>query len=496
MTSPRVRHTVRRAPRAKTFVHSSASTRERGYAVQSASGWWADLAGEQTPELRWPESVNVFDDMVRQDAQASSVLSAIATPIMRTPWRVDGTGCRDEVTEQIAADLGLPIAGEAKRVPAARTRGRFSWTEHLSVVVPEHLQFGHSVFEQLYWAPRPVSDGGDGMYHLRKLGHRPPRTIAGWDVAPDGGLRGIWQHGGFGFTTATGSFRAFAPAVLSVDRLVVYTNRRKGGNWVGESVLRPAYKNVMLKDRFLRVDAMVVERNGLGIPTHTAADNTEAALDAGLDIVERVQAGDNSGVSLSKDAKFELTGVTGTLPNILEKVKYHDEQISRSVLAHFLNLGQQTGSWALGTTFADFFTLSIQAIAEQIRETATRHIIEDIVDINWGPDEPAPRLVFDEIGSRQSSILSAIASLVSTGVLHPDEDLEKFVRSTLELPPASEDALAASSTGTGEESGAGVNDAQAARNAAETVQKVYLGVDKVITRDEARAIVNRAGGAL
>lgn len=424
---------------------SSAATRERGYAVTGPTSWWTDLTNERTPALQWPMSIDVFEDMVRQDAQVSSVLSAIATPIMRTGWRIDGTGCRPEVVAHVAADLGLPISGEGGAAPATRTRGRFSWTEHLSTLVPDHLQYGHAVFEQIYYRPRSIEDGGDGLFHLRKLGYRPARTIAEWRVAPDGGLIGITQYSALSPLGTLVGFGSKPGNELDVSRLVVYTNRRKGANWVGESVLRPAYKNVLLKDQFLRVDAQVVERNGLGIPVYNAATDEPGEIDAGLDIATQVRSGDDSGVSLRKDASFKLMGVEGTLPNILEKIKYHDEQISRSVLAHFLNLGSQTGSWALGTTFADFFTLSIQAVAENIRETATRHIVEDLVDINYGPEEPAPKVVFDEIGSRQGAILTAISSLISSGAIRPDEDLERFIRSTLELPPAS-DALLATDT--------------------------------------------------
>ena len=417
------------------FVPSSAATRERGYSTPSTGAFWDDITNERTPELRWPLSVEVYEDMPRQDAQVSSVLAAIATPIMRTGWRIDGTGCRPEVVQHVAADLGLPIVGEETTPPEARTRGRFSWTDHLATAVPDHLQFGHAVFEQVYYPIRPVELGGDGLYHLRKLGYRPARTIAAWKVAPDGGLIGITQYA---TVSAAGTLMGFVSATgneLPVSRLVVYTHKRKGSNWIGESVLRPAYKNVVLKDRLLRIDTMVAERNGLGLPVHTAGEDTEEAIDAGLEIASAVRAGDDSGVSLQKGATFELKGVSGTLPNLLEKIKYHDEQISRSALQHFLNLGSQTGSWALGTTFADFFTLSIQATAEGIRETAQRHIIEDLVDINYGENEPAPKIVFDEIGSRQESILNAISSLISSGVLHPDEDLEKWTRATLGIPP-------------------------------------------------------------
>lgn len=41
-----------------------------------------------------------------------------------------------------------------------------------------------------------------------------------------------------------------------------------------------------------------------------------------------------------------------------------------------------------------------------------------------------------------------------------------------------------------------MSDAERARFAAETVQKIYLGVGPVIDKDEARAIVARAGADL
>lgn len=41
-----------------------------------------------------------------------------------------------------------------------------------------------------------------------------------------------------------------------------------------------------------------------------------------------------------------------------------------------------------------------------------------------------------------------------------------------------------------------MSDAERARFAAETVQKVYLGVGPVLDKNEARTIVSRAGGDL
>lgn len=401
------------------------AVRERGYTTQQTSGFWGvpDL-DEQTPELRWPASIDVFDAMSRQDAQVSSVFRAVTSPIMRTQWRIDGTGCRPEVTRLVATDLGLPIVGEGNDVPAVRTRDRFSWPRHLRLALLM-LRYGHSYFEQLYRI-----DEGDGLAHLRKLGWRPPKTIANFNVARDGGLVSIEQYN---YAGAAGSI------TLPISRLVAYVHDQEGGNWIGQSLLRPAYKNWLLKDRLLRVDTMSVERNGMGVPIYTGAEQ-QTDLSDGEEIASSVRSGDNSGAAIPYGAKLELTGVTGTLPKALESVKYHDEQIARAVLAHFLNLGSQTGSWALGSTFADFFTLSLQSVAEEVRDTATMHIVEDLVDLNYGPTEPAPRLVFDEIGSNREAIVQAIAAMVSNGVLRADEDLEQFVRTALGLPPYSGDA--------------------------------------------------------
>lgn len=406
----------------------TAPVRERGVGVSHDGSWWStpDIL-EQTPELRWPACLDVYEAMPRQDAQVSSVLKAVTAPIVRTPWRIDGEGCDPRVTAHIAADLGLPVVGKGNDVAALRTRDRFSWPRHLRLAL-SMLRYGHSVFEQVYRPP-----GEDGLLHLRKLGYRPPRTIAKWNVARDGGLVSVEQHA----SQSAGVGHVGGTITLPVSRLTVYANEREGGNWTGTSLLRPAYKNWLLKDRLLRVQTMTVERNGLGIPTYKAAGTSEAEVDAGEELMAGVRAGDDTGLSLPKGADFDLVGVSGTLPDADKPIRYHDEQIARAVLAHFLNLGTQTGSWALGSTFADFFTLSLQAIAEEIRDTTTQHVIEDLVDVNYGPTEPAPRLVFDEIGSRGDAVVHAIAALVNAGVLQPDEDLEQFIRTALGLPARS-----------------------------------------------------------
>ena len=84
--------------------------------------------------------------------------------------------------------------------------------------------------------------------------------------------------------------------------------------------------------------------------------------------------------------------MVGSLPDLDKQIRYYDEQIARGALANFLSLGGENsrGSFALGETFENFFQQSLQATAQAIATTFNQHVVEDLVDINWGPGTRAP----------------------------------------------------------------------------------------------------------
>lgn len=463
-------------------------TTEEGYAVTPYQPFWTPLDDEKVPELRWPENLEAYDQMRRTDAQVMSVLRAVTLPIRRTTWRLDPAAARPEVVAFVAANLGLPIVGQAP-TPRPRTGDRFSWAEHLQLALT-CLPFGHSVFEQTYRIE--PDDNGVPRAWIRKLGWRPPKTISRIDVAPDGGLIAI-EQGLVG--SVTDAHR------MEVDRLVVYVHEREGGNWLGQSLLRPAYKFWRLKDLLLKVQAQTIERNGMGVPVSIAPEipkeifdaaeytkRLEAEIRRGLKIAQSFRSGRQAGASIAHGADVKLLGVEGTLPDAMPVIKYYDEQIARAVLANFLNLGGDSskGSYALSDTLDAFFKLSLQSIALTIADTATKHIVEDLVDHNFGPAEPAPRITFDEIGSQMQITATALKELLDAGGLTGDDELERFIRDTYGLPQKPADATDAKAK----------TDAEVARYAAEAVQKVYLGVGPVISKEEARDIIRRTGATL
>jgi hypothetical protein len=157
---------------------------------------------------------------------------------------------------------------------------------------------------------------------------------------------------------------------------------------------------------------------------------------AGKALAKAVRAGDDSGAAVPHGASLNLLGVKGNLPDALARIRYYDSQIAAAVLAHFLNLGQQrgTGSWALGSTFANFFEQSLESVAQDIEDVANAHIVEDLVDLNFGEDVPAPRLVHDPIGSRTADIARSLQLLIDSGVITTDPTLERYIREALDLP--------------------------------------------------------------
>jgi phage gp29-like protein len=226
------------------------------------------------------------------------------------------------------------------------------------------------------------------------------------------------------------------PVTIGVERLVAYVHEREGGRWQGTSLLRPAYKHWLLKDAALRTWSQTIERNGMGVPHYTAADEEES-LEAGQRLAQSYRAGNAAGGAGPHGSRMELLGVQGALPDIEALVRYHDQQIAASVLAQFMSLGQAsgTGSYALGASFIDFFIMSLQSLAQLVADTATQHIVEDLVDVNFGTEVQAPRVVFDPIGQNPSSVVAAVQALITAGAIFPDPSLDAFVRQLVGLPP-------------------------------------------------------------
>jgi hypothetical protein len=258
---------------------------------------------ETVPELAWPNSITTYSAM-RTDAQIASLLLAFTLPIRRYGSYIDPNGARDQVVEDVANDLNLPIEGQDPK-PTGRRRDRFSHDRHLFHALLM-LTYGSMFFETVY-----RFDESSQRYRLRKLAPRMPGTISEIQVARDGGLEYIRQHPAgqsFGLGGRTNLYGLQSPQI-PVDRLVAYVNEQEAGNWFGISYLRSLFKHWLRKDRLLRVDAINAERNGAGVPLAYAPPNaTNDQITALANLARSYRAGESAGGALPNGAELRFRG--------------------------------------------------------------------------------------------------------------------------------------------------------------------------------------------
>lgn len=413
----------------------TAPTGEKG-SVDALPGWGAFAGSLSQPEPTdppaWQGQNRVLTvNRMRNDTQVDSLTNSVSMPIMRFDWKLNPNGARDEIVQQISTDTGIPIKGNND--PAPRSRRRFKHADHLAHALLA-CWYGHMFFEMVPDTER-FDLARDG-WRLRKLAPRMPASIDKIHIAKDGGLEGITQYGYRPPVAARRrglSLLQVAEPQIKVDALAAYVWKREGSNWLGRSMLRPLYGPWALKDRALRVDALKNERFGMGIPTATTPEGGDPVQSAKL--AQAMRASETGGVGLAPGQTVGVEGVRGTLPDVLGSIRYYDESMARAFMAMVVQLGQtQTGSRALGETFADFFQMLVEAIANWYRDNTNEHVIEDMVDWNWGEDEQAPLLEWSYPQGETALAINDLVQMVEAGVVTMDAETEAAVRSQTRLP--------------------------------------------------------------
>jgi hypothetical protein len=345
-------------------------------------GIWDGDHTEKAPDLKWPKNIETYDQM-RNDSQCWGLYLGASAPIERYLWFIDQNECEKKFCDMLAADLNLPLGKEAALAALAgehvgarlRSHNRFTWSKHIQLAL-QAMIYGHFFFEQ-------VGEIVDGYWRMRKLAPRHPRTIAEFGVASDGGLVYIKQ-----------SLGPNAPK-LPIDHLVGYIFMQEPGNWIGRSMYRPMYRNWLVKDRLIRVDAIKHERNGVGMPIIEAPPDASPQQVKELDqMAQEYKAGERGGGAVPSGTKFTLQGTQGTIPETIGSIRFHNEEMARSQLMMFMQLGQtETGSRALAGEFIDWFKIAQEAVGNWIRDTSTEHIVEDWWGWNVDPNSERTPLI-------------------------------------------------------------------------------------------------------
>ena len=353
---------------------------------------------ESVPELNETQRFEVYRKMRRSDPTVSATVRSIELPIRQGTYDVVPPSNPTNLEEEIA-----------KRISEWLFE-RLNWNKILRSSITS-LTYGFAIMEKVY--------DRIGKYILPvKLGFRPQRTI----IDQRRNSRGEMSH----IVQQLDSTRAEIPRSKCV---IISIDAESDEDWKGQSILRPAYKPWVIKEKMEIINAISHERFSAG----------QYILNA----PERILDEDQEWRIAEEGIKNLVNGLSpyAMLPNgwkltILERrtqpidllpfIKELKDDIKTAPLALHLRIGgnDTSGSKALGVAFIDSFLHAVQAWGNIHCDAYNDDLIKELVIVNWGEQERYPRLTVTNI---YKTVLTELGYLMQAGIIKPTEELVRYI---------------------------------------------------------------------
>ena len=228
---------------------------------------------------------------------------------------------------------------------------------------------------------------------------------------------------------------------LPIQKALIFTFDKEGGDLWGHSILRSAYKHWFFKETLYKIDAIQKERHSIGIPIiklppNFTTEDKSIAQRIGTDL----RTNESAHVVLPPNWDIMFLKLEGNKVDALESAQHHADKLYENVLANFLISGS-----AGRTTDADVqshvFTRAVRFTAEVIRDVLNHYAIQQLLLLNWPEEEfenGFPELRVRRLGDeRDWRVLSfAVRNLIGSGTIRPDDELEAWAREELDMPVA------------------------------------------------------------
>ena len=405
---------------------------EVGFSGTGYSGTWFD--DEFNTELLAETGVDTWDE-VRRDPIVAAGLLALKLPLVSADWHVEPvsdakTGASRD--EQDIADAVNDVLFE---------RLSPDWPAFIREALTS-LDFGFSIFESVWRLD------GDRVV-LDRLAPRTQKSIQQWHL--DGprlaavrqwGPRAKWDP------DSLTSSPAWQNVTITGDRLVPITHDREGDNYAGVSACRGAFGPWKIKSKVLmRALAIGAEREYVGLPIawlRGGGPDIKRDQETQLATLLRNLRLHQNAYAIMPPVVERLEWVHGATSavrsNILEDLRYCDEQILTSFLAQFLGLGStETGSRSVGEVHERMFFQALGAVAAEVVAAfndVRGGLIKRIVDANFGARPKYPGLVAAGIRAKNlTEFFESFGAAVAGGGLLPTAKDEETIRDMLGLAP-------------------------------------------------------------
>lgn len=373
------------------------------------------ITGEEyNSDLQGQKGIKTYDKMRRSDATVGVALLAVKLPIL---------AARARITPATSSEEDIKIADFVEACLFEKME--MGWQEFLRQALLM-LDFGHMPFEKVF---QIVEVDGKEYIGWKKFGPRLPKSIQKWEIS--NGKPGITQ------LVMGNSYE------IPMEKLMVFINQKEGDNYEGTSLLRQAYKHWYFKENFYKIDAMAFERQGMGIPIMKLPPNfDDSDKTRATNILRNIRANEQAYLLIPNGWEFEFADMkAGSARDPEKSILHHDRQITKSVLAQFIELGASggSGSRALSEDHSDLFYMAERSVAQNIADIINKNAIKELVDMNFNVTY-YPKLEFANIGKVDfDRVATAVGTLVEKGIFLADQGLEDYLRDQMGLPEAPEE---------------------------------------------------------
>jgi len=380
--------------------------RELGYSSPSPFTSWT--RAERVPELRDQLGIRTYYDMKRADGTVRGALRLLKTPVMAARWFV-------EPASDSALDKNIASFVEDNLFRKLST----PWYRVLEDALLM-CEYGYSPLEKVF------GQDADGKIILTKLAPRHPLDIQEWDYDDQGGPNAIIMN-----PTESNGWESIQ---IPIEKLVVFVLEQEAGDMRGISILRSAYKHYYYKDTLYKIDAIQKERHGIGVPVIKLPPGfSEADKQIAEDLGRNLRTNERAHVTLPPNWSLEFAKLEGQPVDCLPSIMHHNDQIMANILATFYK------DPSAKEDSMNMFYKGTRYIANTIADTFNRYVIQQLVDFNFARGK-YPILRARRIGENEDlrTWSFAFRNLVGANAIIPDDNLEKFLRVELDLPPADE----------------------------------------------------------
>jgi hypothetical protein len=399
--------------------------------------------------LQGIQGIKTYREMSDNDPVIGAILYAIEKVITRLEWRVDPY--TDKTSDGDSETLDIE---NAQFIESCLNDMSDTWDSTLSQILSMCI-YGFS-FHEIVYKQRVSPDNKDaskrskftdGKIGWRKWSIRGQETLYLWTFDDKGGIQGMQQVDPY-----TGHGRIDIP----IEKALLFRTTAAKNNPEGRSLLRNAYRPWWFKRRIEEIEAIGIERDLAGLPiayvppeylSSTASNDQQVVLAAIKQIVTSIKRNENEGIVFPQvfddsgkplfDLKLMSSG--GSRQFDTDKVITRlDQRIAMSVLSDFILLGNdRVGSFSLGATKMDLWSMSVDSIAKTIADTVNQYAIPRLMRLNGMTVDRAPTLQYSEVAHIDlGEIADFVSKMTTAGVLAPDPALEDHLRELAGLPPA------------------------------------------------------------